>query len=363
MNMKPRQWAIVLLSVAIASTTACSSINRGTARQSQQPGTPSPTPFTPQTANESGFKINMLQAEEGRIPIATINGKSYIPAAKLAELLDYQMEWDAATNTLQMGSIDPDYELTGGSNRATKEGDPVTLREAPVVSDGALQIPVSALGELFQDDFSYELRNGAVALKPSADMIERSALQDGAEPDGTDDELSFADDPSDPYKGGEEPVALMLPPQFGDPYARDSIEAVPVLKNIDMNKLIATAKRYMGVKYKFGAKPYPQSGRFDCSTFTQYVLGKYGVTLPRLARTQATKGTLVSRKNLRKGDLLFFYVPGRFKTNKTVGHVGIYMGNNLMIHSSPAPDNGVQISNINHKYWKKTFLRAKRVAY
>ena len=38
-------------------------------------------------------------------------------------------------------------------------------------------------------------------------------------------------------------------------------------------------------------------------------------------------GTFVSRKSLRKGDLMFFYVPGRFKTNKTVGHVGIYIGN------------------------------------
>jgi cell wall-associated NlpC family hydrolase len=94
----------------------------------------------------------------------------------------------------------------------------------------------------------------------------------------------------------------------------------------------------------------------------QHVFAKQGVELPRLARNQAKRGTLVSRKNLRKGDLLFFYVPGRFRSNKIVGHVGIYIGNNKMIHSYPAPRNGVQIDSINKAYWKKTFLRAKRVA-
>jgi cell wall-associated NlpC family hydrolase len=136
--------------------------------------------------------------------------------------------------------------------------------------------------------------------------------------------------------------------------------AIPVLKNVDTDKLVETANRYLGVKYLFGADPYPQSGKFDCSTFTQYVFGKYGISLPRTARAQARDGSSVSRKMLRKGDLMFYYVPGRFKSNKTIGHVGIYMGNNKMIHASPAPDNGVQISNINHEYWKKTFLQAKR---
>src|SRR5690606_7597956 len=129
-------------------------------------------------------------------------------------------------------------------------------------------------------------------------------------------------------------------------------DAEPVLKNINMNAMLRTAKRYLGVKYKFGAKPYPQSKRFDCSTFTQYVYGKYGVSLPRTARAQTRKGTAVSRKNLRKGDLMYFYVPGRFKKQKTIGHVGIYIGNQKMIHASPQPKNGVQITNINKPYWK-----------
>ncbi len=64
-------------------------------------------------------------------------------------------------------------------------------------------------------------------------------------------------------------------------------EVIPVLKNIDINAMINKGKQYLGVKYLFGTGPYPQTGKFDCSTFTQYVFGKYGVKLPRLARQQA----------------------------------------------------------------------------
>lgn len=71
-------------------------------------------------------------------------------------------------------------------------------------------------------------------------------------------------------------------------------------------------------------------------------------------------GEPVSRNALKPGDLLFFYVPGRFKSNKVVGHVGIYMGNGQMIHACPQPLNGVQITSINKPFWKKTFLVARR---
>jgi len=58
---------------------------------------------------------------------------------------------------------------------------------------------------------------------------------------------------------------------------------------------------------------------------------------------------------------MYFYVPGRFKSNKKVGHVGIYMGGGKMIHSSPLPKDGVQITNIDKAYWKRTYLYSKRI--
>jgi cell wall-associated NlpC family hydrolase len=94
-----------------------------------------------------------------------------------------------------------------------------------------------------------------------------------------------------------------------------------------------------------------------------FVYSVYGVALARTARDQSYQGVNVSRYSLRLGDLVFFFVPGRFRTNTTVGHVGIYIGNNKMIDADSLPKNGVQITDLNRPYWKRTFLRARRVAY
>src|SRR5690606_8471984 len=99
----------------------------------------------------------------------------------------------------------------------------------------------------------------------------------------------------------------------------------------------------------------------DCSSFVQHIYKAVGVNMPRVARNQAEKGKSVSRSNLQPGDLMYFSVPGRFRSERTVGHVAIYMGNNKMIHSSPSPKDGVQITDINDDYWKRTYLHARRV--
>jgi cell wall-associated NlpC family hydrolase len=238
---------------------------------------------------------------------------------------------------------------------ALKSGDAIQVNQPFLMQGDEAYIPVSALSDLFQEDMSYDIRDGRLIIHPHPMASSDMAMQDvEASPSPGRPELNFADDPTDPSKASIQTMSQMRP--------RKSEDAIPVLQQTNLNTVIRTAHQYMGVPYKFGASPYPQSGRFDCSTFTQYVFGKNKVRLPRLARQQANTGNLVSRNNLRKGDLLFFYVPGRFKTNQTVGQVGIYIGNMQMIHSSPAPKNGVQISNINKAYWKSTFLRARRVA-
>src|SRR5262249_41672538 len=100
------------------------------------------------------------------------------------------------------------------------------------------------------------------------------------------------------------------------------------------NEMIAFARKFLGVPYVFGTDSYSSGNRsFDCSTFTGYVYGKFGVDLPRTARAQSKLGDPVARDELKKGDLLFFSVPGRFKSDDIVGHVGIYMGNGQMIHA------------------------------
>jgi len=303
----------------------------------------------------SAGDTKMLKVDEGVLPIQKIKGQSYVPAKGLCELLNFKSTWEPTTQALKFGDNDAAYEIRVGSTQARRDEETLKLNAAPILKDGTTYIPVAALGSLLADVLTFSERNGQVVFQPSPNMLNIGIDEDAAIP--LSEELNFGEDPADPFKDADTPASA--------PYSTsvDSDDSVPVLKNINIPGLISRARTYLGVRYDFGAAPYPQSGRFDCSSYTQYLFGKYGITLPRTARAQALLGNRVSRTSLRRGDLMYFYVPGRFKTNKTVGHVGIYIGNNYMIHSSPEPKDGVQITSINKPYWKTTFLYAKRVAY
>lgn len=122
------------------------------------------------------------------------------------------------------------------------------------------------------------------------------------------------------------------------------------------DKVISKAKTYKGkVRYVFGAAS-PQSGKSDCSGYTQYVFKKAaGISIGRTAAAQANKGKKISKKNLKKGDLVIFQ--GTYKAGPS--HVGIYLGNKQFIHCSSS--GGVKISNLNSTYYVKHWMQGRRV--
>lgn len=277
---------------------------------------------------------NQAPAEltEGRhiVPIRTINNTSYASLTDFTEATGYHGEW-VENGSFGIGDNDPEWSFRTGESTVMVAGSAQTM-PAPAVKEGnQLYIPVSGLKNLFGDVAEFVIESDNIAFFPKP----------APEETGTNDKnLDFADD-----------VA-------SDPAMAMEFESA----NINDAAMISYAKKYLGVRYDFGAAPYSRSRRFDCSTFTQHVFRKFGISLPRIARQQAAKGRYIARNKLMRGDLLFFYVPGRFKSNKKVGHVGIYMGYGNMIHSSPKPKNGVQITPINKPYWKRTFLYAKRMS-
>ena len=113
------------------------------------------------------------------------------------------------------------------------------------------------------------------------------------------------------------------------------------------------ALKYQGYSYTWGGTS-PETG-FDCSGFTTYVFGHFGIELHRVACDQAAyDGVLVSNSALQKGDLLCFYSSGSY-----VGHVGIYIGNNRFIHASTYTT-GVIISELSGYYDTRGYI-AKRL--
>lgn len=110
--------------------------------------------------------------------------------------------------------------------------------------------------------------------------------------------------------------------------------AGPGVARVDaaIRRVLAYAAGHVGDRYVWGASG-PDT--FDCSGLTSQAWARAGVTLPRTAADQARSGLLVGRGDLRPGDLVFFYQP--------ISHVGIYLGNGLMINASN-PRTGVRIS-------------------
>lgn len=118
-------------------------------------------------------------------------------------------------------------------------------------------------------------------------------------------------------------------------------------------KAAARAEALIGTPYKYGGRN-PQQG-FDCSGLTYYVYGRYGHRLPRRAQDQLKAGRWVSKKKLRRGDLVFF------KTSLIGGyHVGIYAGNGRFIHA-PRKGKRVELKRMDKGYYKRKYYTARRI--
>ncbi|MGK5529204.1 NlpC/P60 family protein [Streptomyces sp. URMC 129] len=99
---------------------------------------------------------------------------------------------------------------------------------------------------------------------------------------------------------------------------------------------IAFAEAQLGKPYVWGATG-PNS--FDCSGLTQAAWRAAGVDIPRVTWDQVNIGTQVSRDALRPGDLVFFY--------SDISHVGLYIGDGLMIHA-PKPGDVVKVESVDY---------------
>ncbi|MFM9331008.1 SH3 domain-containing protein [Paenibacillus mesotrionivorans] len=121
------------------------------------------------------------------------------------------------------------------------------------------------------------------------------------------------------------------------------------------DRVIHHANNLIGVtKYKYGSNLPPTL--LDCSSFTKFVFGIEGVNLKWGTKYQKDAGTAVSRSNLQKGDLIFFWT----SSSGVIDHVGIYIGDGKIIHNTPSM-NGVGISSITSGYWDTHYVSARRV--
>lgn len=128
---------------------------------------------------------------------------------------------------------------------------------------------------------------------------------------------------------------------------------ISINRSSDADRLVAAAHKELGKPYVSGDTG---SRGYDCSglTYSLY-LNTLDIRLPRDSRGQATAGSHVSKSNLEPGDLVFFRTSG-----PSIGHVGLYIGNNNMIHASTSQRKMI-VTDIDTSYFAQRYVTARRI--
>jgi hypothetical protein len=137
---------------------------------------------------------------------------------------------------------------------------------------------------------------------------------------------------------------------------------------VAVSNVVSTATSYFGTPYEYGSNRNEPS-TFDCSDFTRWVyLFAMGMDLPLDSRSQAqyvrqySRRTFTSLASARPGDLLFFrayrgITPEAYAgADDTIAHVGIYIGNDRMVHTASARTGGVRIDALSGSHFEYRFV-------
>ncbi len=124
------------------------------------------------------------------------------------------------------------------------------------------------------------------------------------------------------------------------------------------DSIIGYAYKFLGDRYRRGGTT---SKGFDCSGYTMMVFKHFGIKLPHTSSGQSLVGIEVSKRQIKKGDLIFFR--GRNSRRRGIGHVGIVISERgepvRFIHSSTS--NGVRIDRLDADYFTRRYMKTSRV--
>ncbi|MCD8372531.1 MAG: NlpC/P60 family protein [Clostridia bacterium] len=137
-----------------------------------------------------------------------------------------------------------------------------------------------------------------------------------------------------------------------------------------VESVIEEGTKLLGTEYVYGAVRYCDgdgnlnknftASAFDCSSLTQYIFYKgAGVLLDVTTRTQVLQGEGVAKEDIQRGDLLFFTNSSRVNNTgiERIGHVALYLGDNMILHTS---SDYAKIEEISSQRWSY-FICARRM--
>lgn len=138
-------------------------------------------------------------------------------------------------------------------------------------------------------------------------------------------------------------------------FIKSGVEKKLNTANASPNKIINTARKYLGVPHCMGGTT---SKCMDCSGLLVTTFAAHNISLPHSSEEQARYGTIIyDVRSLRRGDLVFF--TRSYRTSRFITHSGIYLGDNKFIHTSSS--SGVTTTPLNDPWWSDKFVFGTRI--
>ena len=137
-----------------------------------------------------------------------------------------------------------------------------------------------------------------------------------------------------------------------NPASHPASRSLPSGLGLIRQEIVNRAHSYLGLPYRWGG--YTADKGFDCSGLTMAVYSLVGLNLPRTSQAQFQSGTPISKKNLRRGDLVFFQSPNRAR----ISHVGIYTGDDNFIHA-PGKNKIIRVDSLSDQYFREHYAGAR----
>lgn len=124
-----------------------------------------------------------------------------------------------------------------------------------------------------------------------------------------------------------------------------------------VDRIVSKAMTFSGTRYKFGGTT---KRGMDCSGLVFVALTENDIPFPRVSYQMANEGKRIKRREIEKGDLLFFKTS---KSGKRINHVGLVVdvdGDDIrFIHSTSS--RGVIVSSLREGFWNHSFIKATRI--
>ena len=267
-----------------------------------------------------------------------INGTTLVPMRPIFEVQGAELQWNGPRRTVSATKGDISFSYIIGQTKAYKNNQPLTLHVPGQIVDGYTLVPLRLISETLGNVVQWHQQTKTISISSATNM--ETTVKYG---------VNLRDRPSSEAnshvhrlipKGEYIHVLREIDANWLEVQTKDKqigfISAKPMytdyasstLANQQADELLAYGESFAGTPYEFGASP-TQTDTFDCSSFVKHVFKQFlGIDLPRVSYNQAGEGEEIRKEDLRKGDLVFFSARGL-----EIGHVGIYAGNNQILHT------------------------------